>query len=822
MPPQAPPGPPPGGAAVGGDPSRPPDVLVQQIAGVVGPIMAQLGVPPGAVGSMVADFLAFVANQAGPQAPQQLFYLLDQSRVPPQELAQLIVEFAQSPAGGGSAPPPPGMGVPSGPGPVGIPGGPPPGGPVPGGPPPAGPMGGPPPGSAPVGPGGPAPRPIPTRPKKDRKRKPVKAPTWEPPEAPESGYGAGGPTLAQVLEEAEEGRNYFRPLHEAIQEWRDIYHQVEEPLGLDNRPTDRYRGDTIVQRAQPVIMADRQIGLTAPDLERLGIQADPWDDTDEGREAAQTKENFCRYALDEAFRAWNRRATSGDFQPPLDRKVAGLATIEGGYAWHVVPDMDVDPERAFPWRVAPVSLMELYPRPRATTRQIECRLADAYIYDEVRALLPKAQPDDTDPLPYNDQSTVRLITHTDEVWWSLCLDFANPAIAEQVRERNGKRELWIYPPKRHNLGRRLFVLENPWNATPLGAYRDDRKDRQAFLARGTYAPIVGQIKFIDQLITAVRAGVFKDLNRPLKLKLDPTMRAANPDIFPADTRRLALAAQQAGGVVPLGPNEDIEPIVDALAASPNAQFLLQSAMGDLGDAAPPVLAGRGIAQSGFDRFQQNDSAGVLHIDPMQAYHTRQIALLLEVILTDLARLTDDKGKRKGGEGKTWKGLTYKVSRSQQRGGAYRSILTAKEIKRAGPYVQVTYKRLSMTERMQMAQLNIMMVKEHLKSRLSAMDEMGVDDTERENARIFAEAALEDPSVIKAAIKVALEKQIVGDDGSDELDIEAAMYDAYLEARDKEAQAEAEKGLPGMPSPTGGPPPPMPGSPAAGLPPTMGG
>jgi len=300
------------------------------------------------------------------------------------------------------------------------------------------------------------------------------------------------------------------------------------------------------------------------------------------------------------------------------------------------------------------------------------------------------------------------------------------------------------------------------------------------------------------------------------------MRSANPGVFSSDTTMLRDQANRAGGFVPLGPNEKLEPIVDALAASPNAQFLLQSAMSDLGDAQAPVLSGRGVAQSGFDRFQASESAGSLSVDPMIAYHGRSYERLLEAILTDFVRLTEEGAGKKP----TWTEIPYKMARSATKGGGFRTMLKGDDIKRAGPYVTITYKRLSMTERMQQAQLNLMLVKEHLKSRLSAMDELGIDDTQREMAQMFGEAALEEPSTIKAAIKASLEQQAAEEETDERgLNMSRIFLDAFNAAEEKAAQAQAApKGLPGMPSPGGPPgggaPPPMPGNPSPGLPPAM--
>lgn len=663
--------------------------------------------------------------------------------------------------------------------------------------------------------GGPRVAPPATSPKPPKVKQPA-APTWEPTDLPKSKWkGSKGPSHAQVVALALEGRTFYGELTMAMQEWRDLYMQWEDPTTLTGIPANQYQGQKAMPRAQQTLLADRYVGITAPSLDRLGIQADPWDDSDAGREAAQVKENFSRYALEEIERGWNRRAESGDMQPPLDRKVAGLAVIEGGYAWRVMPDMDADPDRTFPWSVEPVPLMQTFPRPRGTTFQVDCTLGEAWTYPEIQKLLPELPEGTSDPA-YNDQARVRLITFSDDVWWCLALEFHDAAIPEKIRMRGQKREFWVYPPVEHKLGRRIFVFENPWNSTSLGPSAGDKVPRARGLVRGVYSPIVGQIKFINQLMIAIRAGVFKDLHPPMVAKLDPLMRAQNPGVF-TDVTTLRDQANTPGGMPVIGPNEELNRVVDALAASPNAQFLLQSAMNDLGDVQAPVLAGRGVAQSGFDRFQASESAGALHVDPLQAYHVRQYQRVLEAILTDLVRLMD-------GDKPAWTKLPYKMARSRSKGGPFRTTLTAADIKRAGPYVTITYKRLSMTERMQMAQLNMLLVKEHMKSRLSAMDELGIDDTEREQARMFAEAALESPSVVKAAIRTALGQQAAEADQDAEGDINwaAVMYHAVEEEMAREQQQPPE---PGMPSPTGaphgpgGPPPPMPGS-SAGPPPVM--
>jgi hypothetical protein len=114
----------------------------------------------------------------------------------------------------------------------------------------------------------------------------------------------------------------------------------------------------------------------------------------------------------------------------------------------------------------------------------------------------EAGKDEREPL-YDDSTKVRLITFSDDVWWCLALEFQQPGLAEKVRERDGKKEFWVYEPVEHKLGRRIFVFENPWNADPIGPSDARPGPRKRLPARGIYAPIVGQIKFINQLLIAV-------------------------------------------------------------------------------------------------------------------------------------------------------------------------------------------------------------------------------------------------------------------------------------------------------------------------------
>lgn len=769
-------------------------------------ITQQTGAPP----EVVLGFLQHLEQTLRPQLGDQRF--LEQMRQilsqPPEALTQMLLEFANSPAGAslGQGAPPPGM-APPGAGPPG------PGGAA--SPPP--PNGAPPvqAGGAPPLPGQPQPQPQPAKPKKPKKKpRPDRADAWEPEELPEPRY-KGGPEYKTVLAHAEEGRRFFDAMQRALQEWRDIWHMVEDPVKFDGGVADTAAGSDVVHtRAQPTTMGLRIIGMTAPSLSRLGIHSDPWDDTDECREAAQKGENFSRYALEQVERLWNRRATVGDYRAPFDRTLSGLAALEGGYGFRVMPN----PKRqSFPWDVEPVPMLELLARPLSTTRQVECTLGEAYAYEQLKDLLPPAQEGETDP-PYDSNTRTRLVTWTDETHYCMVAEFVDPAIAKKVKDRRGEQEYWIVKPTEHKLGRRIYIIPNPWNSDPLGPSARDTTDRARYLVQSIYWNIAGTIKFTNKVVSALGTDVFKNIHRPKKWKLNTALRAqGNTGLPPIDYEQ----AHVAGGNVVLDISEDVMDIIEDLASTPSGQAFLQSLLGDLGDIAPPVMGGRGAAESGFDRFQASQAAGVLHVDPIIAFHCRSLEYLIETILTDFVRLGE-------GEGKIFQKVpyrTYKVKRGSTGKAGFMSALTAKDVRKNGPFVSVRFTDDNLTMQMQRTQLMLLQVKEHLRSRVSAMDELGIDDTERERLLMFTEAALEAPDVVKAAIKTALAAQAAEHDVEEDGTInEAALFLGALEDMEaKQAMGAGgggpqEKGLPGMPSPAGAAPPPMPGSSAA--PPVM--
>lgn len=790
-----------------------------------GRLVMQITQATGAPPEIVAGFLQHMAQtlvpQIGPQRfVEQMRQILSQ---PPQVLVGLLQEFANSPAGAalghaggppGNAVPPPGMG-PGSPPPLAGGGAPP--GAISSPPPSPSPIGGPPnqAGGPPSLPG----QPQPQQPKPKPKKQPRKdrADAWEPEELPEARY-KDGPGYKTVIAHAEEARRFYDALDSALQGWRDIWHMVEDKTKLDRTLADDGAGSDVVHtRAQPTTMALRIIGMTAPSLTRIGLQADPWDDTDECREAAQKNENFARYALEQAERLWNRRATVGDYRPPFDRTLSGLATIEGGYGFRVMPNPG---RKSFPWDVEPVPILELKPRPLATTRQVECSLSEAYAYEQVRTLLPPAREGETDP-PYSDETRTRLTTWTDETHYCMVAEFVSPEIQKKAKERSNQ-DWWIVPPTEHKLGRRIYIIPNPWNSDPLGPSSRDTTDRARYLVQGIYWNIEGTIKFTNKMVSALGTDVFKNIHRPKKWKLNTALRATG-----AASGLPAIDYDQAhipGGNVVLDISEDVGDIIEDLASTPSGQAFLQSLLGDMGDIAPPVMGGRGAVESGFDRFQASQAAGVLHVDPIIAYHCRSLEYLIETILTDFVRLGE-------GEEKIFNKVpyrTYKVKRGSTGKAGYMSALTAKDVRKNGPFVSVRFTDDNLTMQMQLTQLMLLQVKEHLRSRVSAMDELGIDDTERERLLMFTEAALEAPDVVKAAIKTALAAQAaeheVEPDGTVN---EAALFLAALEDLEaKQAMGGGgmggpEKGMPGMPSPAGAAPPPMPGS-SAGPPAVMGG
>lgn len=398
-------------------PPPPPDLVL--------PIAKAVGVGP----QLVAAFLLFVADRQ----PQALERVIAQ---PPQRLRQLILEFAQTPVAQEylarieAAPEPPPRLQPS----TGAPGmaqlgspeqplgqGPAPGstfpdmGAVPGGP------GIPQRGELPVQPSQGMPQPVGAQPQPKRQRpkptgpkKPKKAKVreWSPPKIPEARYPKG-PDRMTVLRHAEEGKQYFAELTKALEAWRRIYHMVEDDTTLAGLANNPWKGEKPVTRAQPTLMAQRGIGLTAPTLERLGLSMRPWSDDDESRDAATEVKNFARSVLEELYRRHERSATRGIFTPPFPRHLSGLGLVEGGCAVRIMPNPDAE---GLPWDVELVPMYEIFARPVATTRQVECTLGDAYAYPEMERLFPRDELSEKVPI-YTEETRVKLIVWTDETHW---------------------------------------------------------------------------------------------------------------------------------------------------------------------------------------------------------------------------------------------------------------------------------------------------------------------------------------------------------------------------------------------------------------------
>jgi hypothetical protein len=272
-----------------------------------------------------------------------------------------------------------------------------------------------------------------------------------------------------------------------------------------------------------------------------------------------------------------------------------------------------------------------------------------------------------------------------------------------------------------------------------------------------------------------------------------------------------------GAGVVLEPNEKIEPLINSLAQSADGKALLEFISVMLGEMMPPVIAGRGQASSGADRFMAQQQAAALHVDPLINAMEDNLGYIHTLMFEGLYRKLTGK--------KAWlKGVPVR-QRSRKAGddtkGASAIMLTAADLERVGCTVTVKFKRFSISERMQLGAMLKNMVDAKFMSRMTAMDELDVEDYERENARMLVEALYEDPDMVKSSIDAMLEEQIdpprltPNQRGQRRL---VRLHRAWLKRQQAQLQPRGSAPAPlGQVAPPGMPEqPPLPGLPAAGV------
>jgi hypothetical protein len=781
------------------------------VATIVQHIQAQTGAPP----PLILRFLANLLHARGEQA------VLAFVQAPPQVQAQALRAFEATVAGPGAAPVPygPQAGPPQGPPPMPMQGGAngPGGIPLPGNPggQPAGPgvpgMGGPP----PVGPMGMMPHPAelppnvhPLRqPAQPREQAPVKAkePKWTPWQPPDldkvnrnNPWAKRAPTWDEVQEFAERAERFWEPRQRMIAEQQRIIYRRPVFEAADGTPINPAEGEIIHMRSKPARDFERYVSLSEPTQKRIRLQMKPRVAQVEAiKDAAQLVENYLRdqWARDEE--AWGERASLGDAQPPLSRKIAYLLAAQGGIAWCYVWN-DGPNQEAHPYIMVPIPWSEVYPlQGEATARITRLPLAEARAaYPEINKAYPR-KSEDKRPANYPaDEAMVRLIGWGDVwgAWWCLAWDFEGGLPKRDSKRREQQR--WIVPPQPIKYGFPFYRIQL-YGATGAPALDDDKDERVRMTARGVLADRLGDIRIEDQFISAMATGAVKSIDPPGIGYLDPDVREVD---------------EATGRIVPpeistgigkrswLGIHEKYESIDASVTASRDMQGMLQMLGGDDADASPAVLAGRDAAPSGFARALGQEAASALIIDPLE----RATVSLLTTAFRDRVTLT----YRALDEG-LLTAITVPGNNGDQ-------TLTAKDLGMAGPETVVSYRNENLAERLQLADFFIKLIHEGIIDKNNVRDELGLEEPERIEQAILRDKALELPPFQEALIEREIE----------------ATRDPWILDKFQRALARVQgppppqpglassPGVPPSPGGTGPPPPPMlappPGGPQGGM------
>lgn len=799
-------------------PAPPPDGGVPVSAPTGAPLLVDL-LPPAIVADLVRDMPPQAQAQFPTLPPEQQSALLKAAfqSLPPegqQALLQTLEGAVQD--GQGNGPPMPG-------GPARTDGPPPPGGPPlgAGGPPPMPPPmpmpppPGPPPGLPPGLPGPPPGPPPPPDPAKMRgKELPPKEPqapkpsAWEPEPITdlfaESGWQKP-PSYRDLIALAEDARknSLFRERNDMCWDQEECYALAENWVRLDGKGVNGLGGDLVYTLTRPAKAVDRAVAQVMPDDGKLAFELPPRSDRDEYKEAAQNTENWMRHQYAIAPEKWRDQVASSGMDAHLFRKFVLNAALHGtcGKAFRLnvkrrkqqaQKARDFEAEQPVPWE--PVPLFELYPLGDCTLRIQAVTLAElrSKYPAQVGKDWPRRGKDGTlDGTWYPDeQHPCRLIGFSDRdgLWFGLAYDLDGPGADYEGRGWDQDAERWLVEPHRIDFGRCAYQVPPGYQARGLatlpqgdrGAALLDglvgRRGRGAELARGMLYTDIDTYKVMSQVASATLSNTLYNADPAVMDYVDPALRdEPAPD--------LVLTP---GGQNTRYKGEQSQFMEKNLTKNSDTGFTISLLGNELSESSPAVLGGRGDAQSGYDRRQQMEAAGDLHIGPLERWITQEVAATARFQAEVYWRYATGEAT----DGKLFDTLPFRKSK----GGRGDAELSTDDLELAGIGIQVKYLHEDTDRELALNNIWIPRQEKGLVSKLTAREKIGIEEPEREEDRIAEEAALNHPQLAEAEVITAMERN------------NHPMLPWFLSLL---AQEKARPAGPGGP---GGPPPQMPSQP----------
>lgn len=572
------------------------------------------------------------------------------------------------------------------------------------------------------------PQQVPQRPQVKKAKRP---PAYKPPAIPK----VEKPTYEDILADAKAGRDYWAPRDLRIRQDIDLYHltyDTEVYAGVDATVVN---GVVIHRRSQPNTLINLVTSLCTAKNDKIQTMMEPRSEDEAYKTATQNAEDALLCWREDDEDRWIEERIN---EPPLPRKEAGLAALEGGFGWTWTIDPDNE-ECPFQYEIVPLS--QLYDVGHACTRQFTLPLHQA------RARYPaikKKYPIEAKGKSWNPNEKIRLIIHADNhgVWRSIVWEEmgSGKGTGKDATVSEDGGENWVQRPERINFGFRYFS-HMTWGGSPAESLPDQDRTVQAYKGHGVLTMLRRTFRLMDLFISAIATGAIKAIDPPYVRETD------SPNPQPLDLRPHAFNTRQRG--------DKDEPLVWAISANADSQNLMNSLIAELQDVSSPALMGApgisGVAQQQSTEQASQQVVGPI-IDALEKWYAIQHKQRLILAL----RYSKDTKYNKDAEGEdnTLFDKYPKRGAHESNRGEY-GYLKPEDIEKSGVRVKVRYTDRNVQEEIALANMVQGLVSSHLMSQETALRRMGTQDPQKEMQRIFTDGAFMEPTVLKALVETAV-------------------------------------------------------------------
>lgn len=569
-------------------------------------------------------------------------------------------------------------------------------------------------------------------------KKPKKPPAYKAPPIPK----IEKPTYEQIVEDARAGREYWAPRDLRIRQDLDLYHLTYDTEVFAGVDATVVNGVVIHRRSQPNTFVNLVTSLCTAKNDKLQTMMEPRSEDEAYKTATQNAEDAIICWREDDEERWLEERIN---EPPLPRKEAGLAALEGGFGWTWTIDPDND-ECPFQYEIVPLS--QLYDVGHACTRQFTLPLHQARArYDAIR----KKYPIEGKGKAWNPNDKVRLIIHADNkgVWRSIIWEelagvttrgTGKDTTLSTIDGGLGADELWVQKPERVNFGFRYFS-HMTWGGSPAESLPDQDRTVQPHKGHGVLTMLRKTFRLMDLFISAIATGAVKAIDPPYVRETD----APNPQKL--DLRPHAFNTRQRG--------DKDEPLIWSISSNADSQNLMNSLIAELQDVSSPALMGAsGI--SGVAQQQATEQASQQVVGPIIDALEKWYALMHKQRLILALRYSKDSkyNKDENDEENTLFDKYPKRSVREGTRGEY-GYVKPEDIEKSGVRVKVSYTDRNLQEEIALANMVQGLVGAHLMSQETALRRMGVQDPQKEMQRIFTDGAFMEPTVLKALVETAV-------------------------------------------------------------------